>query len=253
MRGLQEDRMIHALAFATLALALSDVSASAAPSTSTFADIDRQFVCPEALPDDATRTQALKAFMTGVSQAAPNMNIAQVLLYRRTLLTKHGCAATLRSLEAVDRAVADGDVTRQTWFPMGPNDGPVKLFVSATFLRPFEDPRGSDERAVETYTRMAVTPARETNVTHVTWDELISHNIYYCRSGRFALVENDYFLAGRPVLKDPSPVQAKSGDTKLFEIAPITPGSPNATAARWACEVMVGAVANREPGPTERG
>lgn len=228
----------HALVAAFLAFGGS--GALAAPP-SGFDAIDRGFACPEALPSGAARVDALRSFMAAVSRVAPKANIAQMLLYRHTLLVKHGCAQTLASLAGAERAIAEGAYPDESWSPLGPNAGPLKLFASTSFLRPFDDPRAPGERAVETYIKMTLATPQETNVTHVTYDAVISHAVYYCQSGRYGLVENNYLLAGKLVLKDASPpARAQNGGARLFEFAPITSGSPNAAAAQWVCAAPLG-------------
>jgi hypothetical protein len=213
-----------------LAILLTAWLQSASPQ---FAEIDRAFVCPEAEPGNDARPSALHRFFDTLAKAAPDESISDALRYRKALLRKHHCTRTLANLDAADAAVRAGAVWDQAWAPINTGAG-AELFGSTTIVDPYDDPRASDELAVETYVKVVFPTRRQTNVTRITYDALVSHDVYYCRSHRFALVENDYFLAGKPVLKDPSP-PLPTGPTTRYQIAPITPGSLNVAAARWAC------------------
>jgi hypothetical protein len=213
-----------------LAILLTAWLQSASPQ---FAEVDRAFVCPEAERGNDARMAALHRFFDAMTKAAPEESIADTLRYRKALLRKHHCARTLANLDAADAAVRAGAVWDQAWAPINSGAG-ADLFGSTTIVDPYDDPRASNELAVETYIKVVFPTPRQTDVTRIAYDALVSHDVYYCRSHRFALVENDYFLAGKPVLNDPSrPVRA--GPATRYEIAPITPGSLNVAAARWAC------------------
>jgi hypothetical protein len=208
----------------------------------SFADMDRAFVCPEALPDDAARTAALRDFIDAAAKAAPKESIPKVLQYRRSLLEKHGCLRTLQSLEDSEARVRNGAVLDQAWAPVV--SGPViALSVSSTYVKPYEDPRDPAEYAVETYVKLSLRTPSETNATHTRYDQVVSHNVYYCRTGRYALIENDYFFSGRLVLKDPSPPRAFGSQT-VYDVTAIPAGSLNETAARSVCVSNPGSTAS---------
>jgi hypothetical protein len=223
--------------FATL-LCLTPLSISAA----TLADIDRTFVCPETLPDQASRNSAIGSFMRDMTEAAPKDTIPEAMEYRRALLAKHGCTDTLRNLAAHDAAVRAGAVLDQAWVPLGQSPR-ARLWLSTTYIKPFADPRFPTDRAVEAYVKIDFVEPAVTDVTHTAYDQIVSHNIYYCGSARFALVENDYFMKGTEVLKDRSPIEATVAATPVYAVNPITPGSLNAPAAKAACGSIQGGVA----------
>jgi hypothetical protein len=220
--------------FAAL-LCLGPLAARAA----TLVDIDRAFVCPEALPDQASRNAAIGKFMQDMTEAAPKDSIPEALDYRRALLVKHGCTDTLRSLAAHDAAVQAGAVLDQAWVPLGQN-ARTSLWLSTTYIKPVIDPRFPTDRAVEAYVRIDFAGSAVTDVTHTAYDQLVSHNIYYCGSARFALVENDYFLKGSEVLKDRSPIETTVAGTPVYAVKSIMPGSLNAPAAKSACGSIKG-------------
>jgi len=230
-----------------VALGLALAPAVAADKTAAFAEIDRTFTCPEALPDAATRQTALHGFMDSVATAAPTVTIPQMLAYRQNLLKKHACQETLRNIEAAEQAVARGDVRAQAWLPIAELSG-VKILASANYLKPYLDPRHPQDSAVETFDRLVFESPRQTSATRVSYDEIVSRNVFYCRSEGFALIENDYFLSGRLVLKDASPSVETAGASKLYAIEPLHADTPNAAAARWACTASSGEVASLDHG-----
>jgi hypothetical protein len=245
------------ISLALIALASAPLAAEPAPAdrsdvAAAFADIDRQFICPESLSDAAARQAALSSFTKSVAAVAPSITAPQLLAFRRKVLTRHGCTQTLQSLEAADRAVEAGHVEVQAWLSIGHLPG-LEVFVSTSYLKPFLDPRRSTEPAVDTYDKLVFEGPRQTNVTHVTYDEVISHNVFYCRIGSFALLENDYFLAGTSVLKDASPVEKTFGATKVYAIEQIHAETPNAAAARWTCSAADGLVAMASPQSASSG
>lgn len=60
--------------------------------------IDRTFVCPESLPSDAAREDALRLFIAQVQAAEPNLTVQALTEYRISLLEKHQCRDTLAKL-----------------------------------------------------------------------------------------------------------------------------------------------------------
>lgn len=221
------------------ALALGAASAPEPPASAS--EIGRSFVCPEALADDAARTAALKSFMDAASKAAPHESIARLLMLRRSLLEKHHCQATLRNIDAAEARVRDGEVDAQAWQPIGSAAG-VSVSISSTYLKPYADPRDPAAYAVETFAKVELAEPAVTNATHTTYDAVVSHNIYYCRAGAFALIENDYFLKGRLVLKEPEPKQIM-GAAAVYKVQPISPGSLNQPVARAVCASDPGSTA----------
>ena len=231
--------MAKAVWFGILAALACASSAFAAPDGDKFAGIDRQFVCPEALRSDEARLEALRSFFNNVGAAAPDQSIVDVLLYRKLLLKKHNCEKTLQSMAAAEAAVRNGDVLDQAWFPVGGNKT-VTLSASSNTVKSFDDPRYPGDHAIDIYMNLQFASPQETNVTHVSYDQVITHNIYYCRANRYALVENDYFLAGKSTFKDPSKVAATLGGIDVYQVTPIPPGSFNEMAAVWACTALNG-------------
>ena len=226
---------------AALALVLALQSGDAMPADKAFAAIDKAFVCPESLPDEKSRMTALHDFMDAVTRAAPDKSLPDVLLYRRTLLQTHGCTQTLKSLDAAEAAVVHGAVQDQAWFPLDSGLPNLKLSVSTSYLKIYSDPR-QPGRAIETYARVDLAAPAQTDATHTMYDQVVSHVVYYCQARAYALIENDYFLAGKPTLKDPSPIVV-AGPPPLYATAPIPPGSLNAIAAAATC----GATRGRTP------
>jgi hypothetical protein len=65
--------------------------------------VDRNFVCPESQPDDATRKGAVKQFLLEVGEAWPGVTIGQMIQFRVALLNKHNCTKTLEAIRRQDR------------------------------------------------------------------------------------------------------------------------------------------------------
>ena len=222
-------------------LALALAAAPGAQPPASAAALDRGFVCPEALPDDAARTAALGAFMNAASKAAPHESIARLLMLRRSLLEKHHCEVTLRNIDAAEARVRDGEVDAQAWQPLGSASG-VTLSISSSYMKPYADPRDPTAYAVETFAKVELAQPAVTNATHTTYDAVVSHNVYYCETGAFALIENDYFLKGRLVLREPEPKQTMGAAT-VYRVQPISPGSLNQPIARAVCASDPGSTA----------
>jgi hypothetical protein len=87
----------------TIALTLvATMAAFAAQAQTTeermVAQIDRTFVCPESLPSDEARTDALKLFLDQVAAAKPSTTVAETTRFRVAMLRKHQCQETLAKL-----------------------------------------------------------------------------------------------------------------------------------------------------------
>ena len=212
--------------------------AIAAEPNSQVSTIDHLFVCPETLPSDQARTDALSNFMESMSKAAPDEGIVDVLRYRKLLLQKHACTETLRSLQASRNAILDGAVLEQAWIPVLNNPN-VGLSVSTSYIESFTDPRYPSSRAIDTYVKITFTTNQQTNVTRHVYDTVVSHNVYYCGKRQYALIENDYFLSGTEIFKDQS-VASLVASTNVYDVAPTPPGSLNELAANWTCQALKG-------------
>ena len=223
---------------ATLALTLA---ATEPAPPAAFAEIDRTFACPEALANEQAKMNALKDFMTAAAKAAPDESIPRLMQYRRRLLEKHGCAGSGRSLEDSEARVRGGQVLDQAWIPIA-KTASFQLFVSATYVKPYEDPRDPAAYAVETYVRLQLSAPSETSATHTRYDQVVSHNVYYCGKASYALIENDFFLGGQAALKDPSPSRTVGGQA-VYEVKALSADSPNGVAARSVCAANPGATA----------
>ena len=68
-------------------------------------------------------------------------------------------------------------------------------------------------------------------VTGTAYDQIVSHNVYYCGSAHFALVERDYFQRGSWVLKERGPIEAMLAAPPGYAVRLITPDSLDASAA----------------------
>jgi hypothetical protein len=221
-------------ATAAAALTIFAVSAAGQAAPAAAADaMDKQFVCPEAMKNDAQRSTSLDAFMQAFGRAHPDATVADMLLFRREMLNKHKCTRTLQNLQAEQDAVELGEVDAQAWLPLGSTSRGITLSVSMDQLKPFVDPRFPTEKAVEDYSLVAFNQPRKTT-THVEFDRVVSHEVYYCSRNQYAVVGNQYFLADKSVLTDSGPVAEVDG-AQVYQTVNIPNGSLTQAIARWAC------------------
>jgi hypothetical protein len=95
---------IGSRASAIVALAFSIVLAAAGAASSQLrvqgqlAQVDATFVCPESLPSDEARQDAVKLCLEEVAAIEPQINVREVVSYRVALLRKHRCSETLRNI-----------------------------------------------------------------------------------------------------------------------------------------------------------
>jgi hypothetical protein len=68
------------------------VQSALPPEPPALAAIDRSFVCPEKLPDNAMRLTADQLFIDAMKRAAPDASPEQVGFFREHLLRNHNCA-----------------------------------------------------------------------------------------------------------------------------------------------------------------
>ena len=61
--------------------------------------VDRNFVCPESLPSDAARQEAVKQYLLAVGDAWPGVTVDQMIAFRVALLNKHKCTKTLEAIQ----------------------------------------------------------------------------------------------------------------------------------------------------------
>jgi CMP-N-acetylneuraminic acid synthetase len=87
---------LYAAALVTAALALP-MSPASAQTDAQKEQADRNFVCPENLRDDATRDEALRAFLEQF-RTSKDVTVAQVVQLRMALLEKHHCEQTLANI-----------------------------------------------------------------------------------------------------------------------------------------------------------
>ena len=122
-----------------------------------------------------------------------------------------------------------------SWVPVG-QDPRAKLWLSKYYIKPFADPRFPTVRAVEVYVRIDLSEPVTTEVTGTAYDQIVSHNVYYCGSAHFALVERDYFQRGSWVLKERGPIEATLAAPPGYDaVRLITPDSLDASAAKAEC------------------
>lgn len=78
-------------------LAASSASLADPPPLTDVA-FETAFKCPEAMADDAGRRQALVDYFHWVQARHPDWSIANAVEFKKTLLVRHQCAASLRDL-----------------------------------------------------------------------------------------------------------------------------------------------------------
>lgn len=95
------------------------------------AQIDRTFVCPESLPSDEARNDALKLFLDEVASVQPAITVKQLTEFRVAMLRKHQCRATLANIGVAPAAEA-APATRSTdhWARAGNISGPQGMEIT---------------------------------------------------------------------------------------------------------------------------
>lgn len=216
------------------ALLAAAVVAGSPGASDPLVSVEKAFVCPESLPSDETRREALQSYVETASAAYPAFGLTRLMLLRRGLLAEHDCDQTLNNLRRDENRVLAGQVRDQAWAPIVTKPT-VQVYLSGSFLEPFHDPRLPDDRdAVETFIRVVSTVPLPLGDNAGDYDELISHVIYYCGSNRMAEVENDYFLAGRGMVRDPKPARTVSQQT-VYDLEDVPPQSLNDIAMDSLC------------------
>jgi hypothetical protein len=66
--------------------------------------VDRGFACPEDLPSDKAREDAIRQFTNDVAAAWPDITIQQMIAFRMAVLERHHCT---KALEAIRRHNAE--------------------------------------------------------------------------------------------------------------------------------------------------
>ena len=215
------------------------IGATGAGSTPT--SIDKSFVCPETMRSDMERMASLRSFFSDYAAARPDATPSDIIEYRRLLLAKHGCSKTLKHVDESNRAVEAGDVEKQAWLPITSRNG-ASLAMSTDHNAVVVSSQSPNEKAVDAFARLTLSQTSATDVTKVSYDEVVSHSVYLCKSRRYSLEANTYFLNGRQVLKDEGEVIGRSESGRpIYSVDPIPPGSMNEDAWHWACEVAKGA------------
>lgn len=114
---------------------LVGLMASAAHAQTTeqkmVAQIDRAFVCPEALPSDEARKDALKVFLDQVVAAKPSVTIDELTAFRVAMLRKHQCTQTLENIGAATvKPSAPNQSSADHWERAGSVSGPHGIVIT---------------------------------------------------------------------------------------------------------------------------
>lgn len=123
---------IAGLALAT-ALTLPLAAPAQTPEQRMVAQIDRTFVCPEALPSDEARNTALKLFLEQVAAAKKTITVAEITQFRVAMLRKHQCNATLANIgvaPVAKPAPAPGYSNTDHWERAGAISGPRGMVIT---------------------------------------------------------------------------------------------------------------------------
>jgi hypothetical protein len=95
------------------------------------AQIDRTFVCPESLPSDEARSDAVKLFLEELAAVQPTITVKQLTEFRVAMLRKHQCRATLANIGVppADEAVPAARNTDH-WKRAGSISGPKGMVIT---------------------------------------------------------------------------------------------------------------------------
>jgi hypothetical protein len=125
--------MIGASAVGTIVVLLAGNTAAHAQLAvqQKLAQIDRTFVCPESLPSDEARNDAVKLFLEEAAAVQPTITVKQLTEFRVAMLKKHKCRATLANI-AVAPAATAAPATHNTdhWERAGSISGPHGMVIT---------------------------------------------------------------------------------------------------------------------------
>jgi hypothetical protein len=114
------------------------------PARNRLAQIDRTFVCPESLPNDAAREAAIRLFTEQVVAINPRLTVRQIVSYRVALLRRHGCGHTLANLTTARSARRSRVGGVRLTMPVS-NSRPARTEADWVQLVPADvDPPGND-------------------------------------------------------------------------------------------------------------
>jgi hypothetical protein len=112
-------KVLHVLSMAFV-FAISAMAAHAQSSQQReLAQLDRTFVCPESLPSDEARQDAVKLFLEQYAVIHPETTVAQFTHYRISLLEKHHCSVTLAAMGLSDSTATPAAATTAAWKQAG--------------------------------------------------------------------------------------------------------------------------------------
>jgi hypothetical protein len=95
------------------------------------AQIDRTFVCPESLPSNEARNDALKLFLEELTAAQPTVTVKQLIEFRVAMLRKHRCRATLANIGvAPETEAAPATRNADHWERAGSISGPQGMVIT---------------------------------------------------------------------------------------------------------------------------
>ena len=114
---------------------LAAIAAHAQPLVQQkLAEIDRTFVCPESLPSDQARQDAVKLFLHDLAAVQPDITLRQVTEFRVQMLRKHDCRATLSNIGAAPlaKSAPSAPTTNNTdhWERAGSISGPHGILIT---------------------------------------------------------------------------------------------------------------------------
>ncbi|MDB5985281.1 MAG: hypothetical protein JWR16_334 [Nevskia sp.] len=206
------------------------------------AAFSKTFRCPEDLPNDQARKDALKTFLVWAGQRDTNITVTKIVELRTRLLEEHHCEKTLANIRqselppgasryqctAQDRSRHFTDQKDAGCVAVPIEDGWVNLISQPQALvdvLPSGNVKEDDGTKIWTQFYLAEPVSTEDGLRQ--YNHVKGVTKYYCKSKQQRLIQADYWLNDRLVLR------TSSANSVIEE---IEPGTLAETIYEYACK-----------------
>jgi hypothetical protein len=177
-------------------------------------DSPKSFQCPESLPSDAAREEAVKSYVDWVTKNHPDWTISQIAASRVALLEAHHCERTLAYMRAearksnspasVRQACIRPNGTRYFTAAGGGNCAPVPIesgWVNFQLSQDYivdvlPDRIVREADGVKLWTQFFLAAPSDSSDARWRYDHLKSVTKYFCKTKQMLLIQGTYSLRG---------------------------------------------------------